>query len=207
MSATIAPFIGYLASVLLMIGLLVTKDLQFRIWNGLGCLFFIIYAVIIGALPVLLTNAVLLIINIYYFIKILSRSETFDTADIDAGNELALKFLRFYEKDISAYFPAFTPEQLHENVNIVVLRDLVIANMFSGKLGADGILNVTLNYTVPKYRDYKVGRFLFGTAPEILKAKGVNKIIYNQVAKKSHAIFLKKSGFSVEGGVYTKELN
>ena len=206
MFASIAPYIGYLASVLLMIGLLVTTDLKFRIWNGLGCLFFIFYALIIGAMPVLLTNAVLLAINIVYLFKILRRKEVFDTAEINANDQLALKFLSFYKEDIAGYFPGFDPGQLQGNLNIVVLRDLVIANLFSGKLDESGNLDVVLNYTTPKYRDYKVGRFLFGNATKVLANNGVKTVRYKTVANKSHAEFLIRSGFTQNDSAYFKEI-
>lgn len=195
MISMLAPYIGYLASALLMIGLLVTNDLKFRIWNGLGCFVFIIYAIIIQAFPVLVTNVMLLAINIVYFIKITRRKEIFDTCDFAAGDALALKFIDFYKQDIAAYFPLFTAKDLEGNLNIVVLRDLVVANMFSGKIQDNGTLNVTLNYTIPKYRDYKVGKFLFSTGKNILLSKGVNKVGYGEIFNSSHRKFLMRSGF------------
>ncbi len=197
MLSTLAPYIGYAASALLMIGLLVTTDLKFRIWNGLGCLVFIIYALIIHAFPVLVTNVVLLTINIVYFIKIIKRKELFDTCDFHAEDALALKFINFYKDDIKSYFPNFTAADLTGNLNVVVLRDLVVANMFSGKLQSDGNLIVNLNYTVPKYRDYKVGKFLFDEGKMHLTEKGVLTVLYNNVSNKNHHDFLVKSGFKV----------
>lgn len=197
MLSTLAPYIGYAASALLMIGLLVTTDFKFRIWNGLGCLVFVIYALIIHAFPVLVTNVVLLAINIVYFIKIIKRKELFDTCDFHAEDALALKFINFYKDDIKAYFPDFNIADLKENLNVVVLRDLVVANMFSGKLQQNGNLVVNLNYTVPKYRDYKVGKFLFDEGKSHLTGKGVHTVRYTQVTNKNHHDFLVKSGFKI----------
>lgn len=195
MLSTLAPYIGYLASALLMIGLLVTGDLKFRIWNGLGCFAFVIYALIIHAFPVLVTNVVLLAINIFYFTKIIRRKEFFETCGFEPGEALALKFIDSYKDDINAYFPDFTSQDLNENINIVVLRDLVIANMFSGKLQENGDLFVTLNYTVPKYRDYKVGKFLFNAGKSNLTDKGVKIVKYKKLDNENHRKFLLRSGF------------
>ena len=86
---------------------------------------------------------------------------------------------------------------MKESLNVVVLRDLVVANMFSGKLGEDGNLVVNLNYTVPKYRDYKVGKFLFDEGKSHLTAKGVHTVQYKEVTNKNHREFLVRSGFRI----------
>ncbi len=195
-AAQIAPYLGYFGSILLMVGLLVTTDLKFRIWNGLGCLVFIIYAVIIDAPPVILTNAVLLAINIFYFFKIIRRRESFDTAIVEADDVLLNKFLDFYQQQIADYFPEFKKSDLAETKNIVILRDLVVANFCALKLNDNGVATVIVNYTVQKYRDFKVGRYLFDTNSTFLKDLGVETVQYNAVHKKSHTEFLIKSGFT-----------
>ena len=197
MTATqLAPYVGYLGSLLLMIGLLVTTDLKFRIWNGLGCLAFIIYALFIEAMPVLLTNAVLLAINAFYFIKIIRRKENFDAAIVSADDVLVNKFLDFYQADMEIYFPGVRRIDLSTTKNIVVLRDLVIANFCALRIEENNTAKVIVNYTTPKYRDFKVGQYLFNTNKELLLKLGVHAVLYDKVTKKSHAEFLKKSGFS-----------
>jgi hypothetical protein len=36
-----------------------------------------------------------------------------------------------------------------------------VANIFSAKVDAAGNAEVLINYTVPKYRDFKVGKYIF----------------------------------------------
>jgi hypothetical protein len=75
------------------------------------------------------------------------------------------------------------------------LRDLNIANIFSGKLNVDGSISVEINYTIPKYRDFKVGKFIFDKERDFLISKGVSKIIYDKIYNKQHETFLRKIGF------------
>ena len=70
MLTQIAPYFGYLASLALILALLAGNDVQFRWYNILGTVSFIIYAIIFKAVPVLLTNGILFVINLYYLIKI-----------------------------------------------------------------------------------------------------------------------------------------
>ena len=187
--------LGYIASVLLAISLMVNNDLKFRWLNTLGCLAFILYGTFIGAFPVILTNTLLLLINLFYLVKIYRATEKFDLLEFKGEETLVKKFLSFYRKDIQLYFPEYSHEVTESDIRFVVLRDLVIANMFIATLTPDGKAVVKLNYTVPKYRDYKVGRFIFEEENKFLSAKGVKSIRYTAVPNKNHALFLLKMGF------------
>ncbi|MFZ4057937.1 MAG: hypothetical protein ACOYKE_07345 [Ferruginibacter sp.] len=195
MLAIISAILGYLASVLLAISLLVNHDLKFRWLNTFGCLSFIAYGAIIHAFPIILTNGILLLINVYYLIKIYRTQENFDLVEIKSDDQLIHKFLLFYERDILSYFPKFFYTQLNDTICFVVLRDIVIANIFAAKLDQDGSAIVDVNYTVDRYRDYKVGKYLFEKEKSYLLSKGANRIVYLEVSNANHEKFLKKMGF------------
>ena len=202
----IAPYFGYLASLFLIIALLVNGDVKFRIYNILGTISFIIYGIIFSAWPVLLTNVILFFINIYYLRKLYAHKEDFELIEFSGEEKLALKFLHFYDKDIKTYFPEFSEVQLKGNLNFVVLRDLVIANVFSAQILPNGDAIVVLNYTTKKYRDYKVGKFIFNKEGQFLKDNGVKRIVYTTVHNKSHLQYLIVLGFQKDGTTYTKSL-
>lgn len=192
---TIAPYFGYLASLMLILALLVNNDIKFRWFSLFGSFSFILYGAFLHAVPVLITNITLFAINIYYLIKIYRRRENFDIIEFSGEEKLSVKFISFYQKDIQSHFPDFNPGLLKGNLNFVVLRDLVIANMFCARLEANGDAEVLLNYTLPKYRDYKVGSFIFEKEKQFLLSKGVKKIIYKKVTHPRHLAFLKVMGF------------
>lgn len=195
MLAAVTPWFGYLASLCLIIALLVSNDLKFRYFNTAGNIFFITYAIILQAYPVLLTNLILLVINLVYLIKVYHRKEVFNLLEFKGDEKLAKQFLQFYQKDINTYFPQFDQSIMQGNLNFVITRDLVIANMFSASItGSDA--EVALNYTVPKYRDYKVGMFLFEKEKDFLLSKGISRIVYTHVYNKNHGRFLKVMGFT-----------
>ncbi len=191
----ITPYFGYLASLCLIIALLVNNDLKFRWFNTFGNIFFIVYAIVLNAVPVLITNLLLLGINAYYLIKVYRRQENFDMLSFRGDEKMAQKFVQFYQGDIACYFPSFAPALLQDNFNFVVTRDLVIANMFSAKVLANGDAMVALNYTLQKYRDYKVGTYIFEKEKDFMIANGVKRIVYTDVPNKNHRQFLKVMGF------------
>ncbi|WP_419726912.1 YgjV family protein [Terrisporobacter petrolearius] len=62
--------VGYVASVLIAISLTMTDMYKLRIINSIGCLMFVIYGLNVGAYPVALANAIIIIINIYNLYKL-----------------------------------------------------------------------------------------------------------------------------------------
>ncbi|MFT3980707.1 MAG: hypothetical protein QM687_09585 [Ferruginibacter sp.] len=192
----IAPYFGYLASLCLVISLIVTNDLKFRWYNTFGTIFFIVYAVILSAFPVLLTNGILFLINVFYLFKIYNRKESFDHAEFGANEALPQKHLDYHSKDIAAYFSGFDKSVLQKNLNLIITRDLTVANIFSANISTEGDAFVDLNYTIPKYRDYKIGSYIFETGKDFLLSKGIRRIVYREVNHPGHLDFLKVCGFS-----------
>lgn len=62
-------WVGYLASLMVAISLIMTDIVKLRIINSIGCLIFVIYGAIIKAYPVAVMNAFIVVINIYYLIR------------------------------------------------------------------------------------------------------------------------------------------
>ncbi|MEO6404785.1 MAG: YgjV family protein [Ferruginibacter sp.] len=207
----IAPYFGYLASICLVLAIVINNDLKFRWFSTLGNIFFIGYAILLSTIPVLITNGILLGINVYYLVKIYRKQENFDLLEFMGDEKLAQKFLAYYQQDIAQYFPSFIPGALKANLNFVVTRDLVIANMFSAKITANGDAYVELNYTLKKFRDYKVGRFIFEKERDYLISKGIKRLVYTGIPHKSHLNFIKVMGFcnSIENGksFYVKNIS
>ena len=75
---------------------------------------------------------------------------------------------------------------------------MAVANIFVASINADGSAIVKINYTVAKYRDYKVGKFIFDHEKKYLLSKGVKVLVYEEVFNKNHEGFLKKMGFVKE---------
>ncbi|MFY7651098.1 MAG: hypothetical protein ACOVQE_00275 [Chitinophagaceae bacterium] len=191
--------VGYLASAFLAYSLVVNNALKFRYLNILGCISFIIYGLLINAFPVILANSILLLINIYQLIKLYKAKEQFCFIPIKKGDLLIENFLLFHQKDIQAYFPEFAfTHNYQSSISFVVLRDTVISNIFIAELDENGNAWVNINYTVPQYRDFKVGKFIFDRGKDYLIQQGVQHIRYQNVSNKGHLHFLQVMGFKYE---------
>jgi hypothetical protein len=185
---------GYLASAFLAISLIVTRAMWFRWINLLGCATFVIYGALIDAFPVILANGILVVINIVQVVNLYTRKERFEHVQIHKGDEIVESFLKFYRKDIHLYFPDFQFTTDTGRICFMVLRNATMANIFVARKVEDGNIFVEINYTVPKYRDYKVGQFIFEEGSGYLKSRGV-RTIYTKSNYNEHTHFLQRMGF------------
>jgi len=67
---SLTDWIGYLASLILMISFLMKNIIKLRIINSIGALLFIFYGImLLTSWPIIITNIFILGVNIYYLTK------------------------------------------------------------------------------------------------------------------------------------------
>lgn len=74
-SSELIEWVGYGASILLVISLMMTDITKLRIINSIGCLMFVIYGLTVGAYPVALSNMAIILINFYNLYKLKSQKQ------------------------------------------------------------------------------------------------------------------------------------
>ncbi|MGI2206646.1 YgjV family protein [Shewanella baltica] len=75
-NATIWEWVGYLASVVVAISLMMSNIKKLRWWNLLGAALFVAYGVAIGAYPVALVNFFIVLIDTYYLVKLYREADS-----------------------------------------------------------------------------------------------------------------------------------
>ncbi|MFC5046785.1 uroporphyrinogen decarboxylase [Aquimarina hainanensis] len=67
----LVDIVGYFASFMVLISFLMKNIKTLRLVNSIGCIAFIVYGVLLNwSLPIIITNAAIVLINIYYlFVK------------------------------------------------------------------------------------------------------------------------------------------
>jgi hypothetical protein len=61
--------IGYLASALVLITFLMKNFTYLRVINTIGCGVFILYGALLPSTPIIVTNAAIVLVNLYYLLK------------------------------------------------------------------------------------------------------------------------------------------
>ncbi|WP_069132869.1 GNAT family N-acetyltransferase [Rhodohalobacter halophilus] len=202
--AVLYELIGYLASLLVAISLMMSAIVKLRIINLIGSLTFTIYGVLIDAWPVALMNALIVFVNIYYLIKIYRDDQYFQLLKTSEESTYLKKFLDFYNDHIKTYQPQFSKEKSF-NYSMFVLSDMVPAGLILGNIREDGTLEMDLDFVIPSYRDFKIGRFLFEKNADELKRDGIEKIV-TPSGNSEHNEYLRKVGFEKINSSFVKTL-
>lgn len=61
--------IGYLASAFVLLSFVMKEMTKLRILNSIGCGFFIAYGVLLFSWPIIITNAAIVCVNVFYLLK------------------------------------------------------------------------------------------------------------------------------------------
>ncbi len=199
-------WIGYGASLGIMISMLMSSVLKLRMINLAGCVLFVIYGWMIGAYPVAIVNFFIALINIYYLRKMLGKTASyFSVMEMDADDAYVKKFLDFYWKDIQKFMPELKPRQLDGDECWLLLKDMKVAGIFMGGHNGDNTLEIHLDYLLPEYRDFKVGKFLYENKKDLFLKKSYKRLIA-QPGNKKHNKYLKKMGFKYYNNIFQRDL-
>lgn len=188
--------LGYLASVLVAISLMMSSVLRLRLINLVGAIAFFVYGVLIGAYPIAAVNAVIIVVNLYFLYRIYTSKEYFKLLKVDSNSAYLRTFLDFYKADIERFIPDYRFAPSEKQLIIFVLRDMVPAGLFIGQRNEQGEFNIYLDFVIPSYRDFKIGRYLYYQSG-FFQQHGIGKLLstpHNEV----HAKYLKRMGFHQE---------
>lgn len=186
---------GTTASVIVAISLMMRNIKWLRILNGIGSAAFVMYGMLIGALPVWILNAFIVIINIYYLVKMRLTRDRFDVIERPLHESPYIDlFLKFYKKDIETFFPQFTLGNVDGLRADLILRDMNPVSLILYKTINDHETEIVLDYAVPNYRDFKNAEYYFNAVRKRIAGMGTHVFIARAYTK-PHSKYLRKLGF------------
>lgn len=200
-------WLGYLASFIIVISLLMSSIIKLRWVNLSGAVMFCAYGFLIGSFPVCVSNALIAAIDIYYLFKIYTGKEYFQVLEIKKGDLYLKRFLNFYKNDIKYFFADFDFNCCEEEntVSFYILRNMITAGIFIGKKLDDGSLMVLMDFAVPEYRDFKIGNYIYGENEKYFAHLGYKRFCAETRTMK-HQTYLVKMGFSLKAEIGDKKL-
>jgi len=188
-------WIGYIASLVILISLLMSSIKKLRWVNLIGATLFAVYGFLINALPVGIMNVGIAAINVYYLIKMYSAIDYFKVLPIDNNTKYLNYFLDFYKDNIRA-FMNFSQEDIeNSHVSFFILRNIYPAGVFICSKYDDTTLKIEIDYVVPEFRDFKIGNFVFEKQKDFFLERGFSRFVIEST-NKSHIEYLKKMGFA-----------
>lgn len=196
--------VGYLASVLIVLSLLMASVWRLRVINLVGAIVFTAYGVLIGSVPVVLTNGAIVLIDIYYLARMLRERAAeayFEVVPTPADSPLLARFVAFHLDDIARYQPSFTgldPDHLAWSV----LRDGVPVGVVLAHQDGE-VAHIDLDYVVPAHRDQRAGT-RFYTTTALFAPHGITRL-RTRAEVDAHRRYVTAMGFeAVEGPWYER---
>ena len=196
----IIELVGYFASVMVLVSLLMSSVVKLRVINSIGSAVYVVYALIIGSYPTALLNLGLVIVNMYFLIKMLKNKKVYSVRRLEPSENGLAHFLAYYQEDIHQFLPEYDGRLDAEDRIYMVYSGADPAGVFIGRMDGKAI-RVQLDYSVPQFRDCSVGKFLYAQ----LKEEGVSQLIA-QASTDSHKRYLKKMRFQETNGTLIKTL-
>ena len=187
--------LGYVASVLVAVSLTMSRIVRLRVINLAGSLAFTVYGALIGAYPVAAVNGFIVLINLWFLARMLRAREYFRILEIEPDSEYLRYFLSVHADDVRRFQPGFAHAPERRELTFFVLRDLVPAGLFVGEKRDEGCLWVRLDYVIPSYRDFKIGRYLYEECADFFRARGIREL-RSPAGTPGHAKYLRKMGFT-----------
>ena len=200
-TSTIIEIAGYVGSTLVVVSMLMSSVVKLRVINTIGSVISATYALIIHSYPLALMNICLIIINVYNLMKLLKTKQQYDLISVSTDDGFLAWFMAHYQQDIRNFFQNAETALSEEDTAYLVCCDTALAGLLLGNVTEKGVLEISVDYSTPTYRDCSVGKYLYSRLPE----QGISKLVYSGKSEK-HEEYLRKMGFAEKNGVYEKFL-
>jgi hypothetical protein len=201
-------YLGYIASAIVLISLLMTSIKKLRWINLVGALLFGIYGFMIQSIPTGVMNLGIVVIDIYFLVKMYKNKDYFKILKLERNSEYLQSFMDFYKDDMKQFQAVEEIENKEFDVKLFTLRNMNPAGLLLGNIDND-TFNISLDYAVPQYRDFKLAMFLFEDKKEFFTSKGIKRLVALKEEDK-HNNYLEKIGFTLQEfngkTVYVKEI-
>lgn len=200
--------IGYIASVIVFISLTMKSLVKLRLINAAGSLLFVIFALRTNSFPTAVLNIGIVIIDIYYFLKMIKIEDNFEIVYVEKDNPLVSRFYNIHRTELEALFGGTAFEQSEKTAFFFRNGDIAgllaySAAEFDGEKAAE----IRIDFAVPKYRDLAVGRRFFVKDLSFWKNQGYVFLI-TRVPDKIHVPYIRRLGFVHEdnSAIWTKRI-
>lgn len=161
-------WIGYLASALVAISLLMSSIKKLRWINMAGAIVFTIYGLLIKSWPVFSMNLFLVLVNIWYLVKLTNRNLTLHLKKEKWDDRLVVKFMCKHKKQIESIYPNFNYKKATNQLFLVYNKFELIGIVCGEK--TDGIARIETLFILNNYKDYDFNKKLFEENKLVLKA-------------------------------------
>lgn len=166
---------GYTASVIILVSMLMTNVYRLRQINLVGALLFALYGYIIQAWPVVAMNLMIAMVDIWILLQMMRYYAYFDLAPASSiGTDYLRRFFLFHERELMKYSPGLTFDELVEAQTNILFRNMQPVGLFSYRQNGEDA-EILIDFLIAQYRDNKAGRYLYKTKRMYFKELGIKQ--------------------------------
>lgn len=198
-----SELVGYAASALVVLSLTMRSVVRLRLVSLAGSLTFIVYASLIESPPLIVTNAAIAVINVWFLRQELGLRRDLGASLIAQDSPFLQDFIAFHLDDIRNFQPdAAMPTA--DAFCVLLTRDGLPAGALIGERHGDE-LDITLDYVMRAYRDSRIGRWIFGAGAKVFRDEGITRLT-SGAGGATHQAYLEAAGFTRHGDRYSLDL-
>jgi len=196
--------VGYLASALIVVSLLMASLWRLRIINLVGAVVFTAYGALIASVPVMVTNGAIILIDVYYLVVMLrdrAAQAYFEVVETPPDTPLLERFVAFHADDIARFQPRFAGLQ-PDHLAWAILRDGAPVGVVLARREGD-VATIDLDYVSPAHRDQRAGT-RFYASPALFAPHGITRLMTHAEVE-AHRRYVTAMGFHpVDGGLFER---
>lgn len=95
---------------------------------------------------------------------------------------------------VERFVPGFEYEPAEGDFTILLLRNMLPAGVVIGRQRGE-TLDLLLDYAIPRFRDFKTGRYLYGRRSDLFTDRGITRLRVSGGSERHHA-YLRGCGFT-----------
>ena len=193
--------LGYAASLIVFISLMMKSLAKLRVLNAAGSLLFVVFALATDSLPTAFLNMGIVVIDVFYFIRMTRVKDNFEIMTVQKDNEIVRRFYRTNKKELDALFgeASFVKSEKialffrNDDIAGLLAYSSVVLPQSDSSV-PESAAEILIDFVVPKYRDFAVGRHFFVKDVRFWKEQGYTCLL-SSVPDKRHIPYLERLGF------------
>lgn len=195
--------VGYLASALVVLSFAMSSIVKIRVISLVGSAFYVCYGLLIGSVPIVLANVMIVIFHCVALYREFSRRSELGATPIDPHAPFLTDFLASHLEDIRRSQPEY--EHSTSDTAFILMREGMPAGVLLGDTTGEE-LRLNLDYVLPAYRDSRLGQWIYGDRSSSLRAHGIRRVVANPTTDLQRN-YLLHVGFESFGTNLVRELN
>lgn len=168
---------GWAGSVLLIVSLLQTRVLRFRVLNLAACLSLVVFNALVGVWPMVGMNVATSAINLWFIVAMVRHrhdESTFQVLQVSPEEAYVQHFLGVHAADISRFHPAYAGVEPDDLAFQILKGDETVGVVLIRREGDEA--RVQLDYVTPRFRDFSPGEFVWRRTPQ-LRERGFRRVV------------------------------